>query len=87
MLKYRHQPTVSQKISYLTHKLRKMYFSRFLIKSGKQALEGIPQPGSVSYLSNSFNHKPTVDIISDFGLVELFEKVSEYSKIFSRICF
>ena len=28
-----------------------------------------------SYLNNSFNHKPNVDIVSDFGFVELFEKV------------
>ena len=29
-----------------------------------------------SYINNTFGHKSTVDIISDFGLVELFEKVS-----------
>lgn len=40
-------------------------------------MEGNPQPPSVSYLNNTFGHKPTVDIISDFGLVELFEKVKQ----------
>jgi Asp-tRNA(Asn)/Glu-tRNA(Gln) amidotransferase A subunit family amidase len=29
----------------------------------------------VAYLNNTFGHKPTIDIVSDYGLVELFEKV------------
>jgi hypothetical protein len=40
-------------------------------------LPGNPQPSTVAYLNNTFGHKPTVDIVSDFGLVEIFEKVDQ----------
>jgi len=50
--------------------------ARYLLKCATQALESVPQPPSVSYLNNSFNHKQNVDLVSDFGMVELFEKVA-----------
>jgi len=53
-----------------------LQIARFLLKCVAQLEEGIPAPPSCSYINNTFGHKSTVDIISDFGLVELFEKVS-----------
>ena len=52
-----------------------LIFSATFQVAGKAA-DGTPLPSSVAYLNNTFGHKQSVDIYSDFGLTELFEKVA-----------
>ena len=40
------------------------------------AAQGTPVPPSVAYLNNSFKDKPSVDILTDIGLAELFKNVA-----------
>jgi len=53
-----------------------LQIARYLVKVAGQAAEGTPLPPSVAYLNNTFGHKTSVDIFTDFGLAELFEKVA-----------